>query len=162
MTRMRRPAFALAIMLAAVAASGADTLGETRSERLLIEINAVRERHGLGSLRADRRLAAAAGAHAAEMAKRDFFDHRGPDGAGLASRVARAGYAYGYIAENIAGGYGRAEQVVASWMLSAGHRRNLLNGEVVDAGIGYVDAPADSGRVRYRRYWVAIFGRGPR
>ncbi len=47
-------------------------------------------------------------------------------------------------------------------MLSAGHRRNLLNAEVLDAGIGYIEAPDDSGDVRYRRYWVAIFGRRSR
>ncbi len=47
-------------------------------------------------------------------------------------------------------------------MLSEGHRRNLLDAEVVDAGIGYLDAPDDGGRVRYRRYWVAIFGRRSR
>ncbi len=162
---MRRATLGVAMALAAAAASvtlGADIAPGSRSERLLIEINTVRARHGLGSLRADPRLAAAASAHAADMAKRDFFDHRGPDGAGLAGRVTRAGYAYGHVAENIAGGQRRAEQVVASWMSSAGHRRNLLNAEAVDAGIGYVDAPDDGGGVRYRHYWVAIFGRGPR
>ncbi len=134
----------------------------TQSDRLLTEINATRARHGLGGLRADPRLAAAAGDHAADMATRDFFDHRAPDGSGLSARMVRAGYAYSQVAENIAGGHERAEDVVATWMLSEDHRRNLLNPEVADAGIGYVDAPDDDGRVRYRHYWVAIFGRGPR
>ncbi len=161
---MRGVAVALAIFLAAAsagAASGAEAPG-SRSDRLLVEINAVRERHGLRHLRADPRLAAAARRHAADMAERDFFDHRTPDGAGLAARIVQAGYGYAHVAENIAAGHERAQEVVASWMLSDGHRRNLLNAEVVDAGIGYVDAPDDGGRVRYRHYWVAIFGRGAR
>ncbi len=156
MSAMRGAALALAIVLASTVAPAA------QPERLLAEINAARERHGLDPVRADARLAAAARDHAADMAARDFFDHRDPDGAGLASRVAAAGYAYSHVAENIAGGHERARDVVATWLLSAGHRRNLLDPEVVDAGIGYVDAPEDGGRVRYRRYWVAIFGRGPR
>lgn len=129
---------------------------------LFAAINNARARQGLGSLRADPRLAAAARAHAAAMAADDFFDHRGPDGAGLAARVVRAGYAYSRIAENLAAGHDRATDVVATWLLSEGHRRNLLDAEARDAGVGYVDSPADPGRVRYHRYWVAIFGRGPR
>ena len=77
-------------------------------------------------------------------------------------RVERSGYAYGRVAENIAGGQETAGDVVVSWMQSAGHRRNLLNAELVDAGIGFLDAPDDRGRVRHRRYWVAIFGRRSR
>ena len=158
---MRGSAVALAILLATVA-SGAEIAPGPRPARLLAEINTVRERHGLGRLSMESRLAAAARAHAADMAGRDFFDHRGPGGPGLAERVARAGYAYGRVAENIAGGYQHARDVVASWMLSEGHRRNLLNPELVDAGIGYLDAPDDGGGVRFRRYWVAIFGRRAR
>ena len=159
---MRGFAVALAIILAAAPAPGADIAPDSRPERLLAEINTLRERHGLGKLSTDRRLAAAARDHAADMAVRDFFDHRGPGGPGLAERVARAGYAYARVAENIAAGQEHAGDVVASWMLSEGHRRNLLDAEVVDAGTGFVDAPDDGGRVRYRRYWVAIFGRRAR
>ena len=152
---MRGSAFALAILLAAASASAT----ETRPELLLAEINTVREQHGLKPLSAEARLAAAARDHAADMAARDFFDHRGPGGPGLAARVARAGYAYGRVAENIAAGQEHVREVVKTWMLSEGHRRNLLNAELVDAGIGHAHAPDDGGRVRYRRYWVAIFGR---
>ena len=162
---MRVASFRVAIVVSALAASvalAADIVPESQPERLLTEINAVRERHGLGLLRADPRLAAAARGHAADMAERDFFDHRAPDGAGLVARIVRAGYAFAHVAENLAAGHERADAVVATWMLSEGHRRNLLNAEDVDAGIGYVDAPDDGGRARYRHYWVAIFGRRSR
>jgi uncharacterized protein YkwD len=159
---MRGPIVALAIMLMAAAASGADIAPGRQPERLLAEINSLRERHGLGKLSTDRRPATAARNHAADMVGRDFFDHRGPGGPGLAERVQRAGYAYAHVAENIAAGQEHAREVVASWMLSEGHRKNLLNVELSDAGIGYLDAPDDGGRVRYRHYWVAIFGRRSR
>ncbi len=144
------------------AAPAAKPTPAARPERLLVEINTARARHGLEPVRRDARLAAAARRQAASMAEGDFFDHRAPDGSGLSARVVGAGYAYSHVAENPAGGHERARDVVATWLLSDGHRRNLLNPEVVDAGIGYIDAPSDGGRVRYRHYWVAIFGRGPR
>ena len=155
---MRVAAIALIIMLSAGAATGADT----PPTRLLAQINTLREQHGLAPLRMESRLATAASDHAAEMDRRDFFDHRGPGGPGRAERVTRAGYDYSRVVENIAAGQERAPKVVSDWMLSAGHRRNLLNAEVLDAGIGYIEAPDDSGDVRYRRYWVAIFGRRSR
>ena len=83
-------------------------------------------------------------------------------GAGLVARIARVGYTYSHVAENIAAGQEHTASVVETWLLSDGHRRNLLNAEDVDAGIGYVDAPDDGGRVSYRHYWVAIFGRRSR
>ncbi len=158
---MRMVSLGVAIVVSVLSASlalAADIAPQSQPERLLAEINAVRERHGLGSLHANPRLAAAAKGHAADMAERDFFDHRAPDGAGLVARIVRAGYAYAHIAENLAAGHERADEVVASWMLSEGHRRNLLNAEDVDVGIGFVDVPDDGGRVRYHNYWVAIFG----
>jgi len=148
--------------LGATSAMGTDYTPRSVADRLLAEINVVRERNGLGLLRADRKLAMAAMDHAVDMAERDIFDHRAPDGAGLVSRIARVGYNYSHVAENIAAGHERPASVVETWLLSDGHRRNLLNPEDVDAGIGYVDAPDDGGRVSYRHYWVAIFGRRSR
>jgi len=158
---MRVASLGVAIVVSALAASvalAADIAPTSQTVHLLAEINAVRARHGLGSLRAEPRLAAAARGHAADMAERDFFDHRAPDGAGLVARIVHAGYAYAHVAENLAAGHERADEVVATWMQSEVHRRNLLNADDADAGIGYVDAPDDDGRVRYRHYWVAIFG----
>ena len=66
------------------------------------------------------------------------------------------------MSENIAAGQERAAAVVETWLLSRGHKRNLLNGKDVDVGIGYVHAPDDGGRVSYEYYWVAIFGRESR
>ena len=162
---MRVASLCMAIVISVLGASGAkgaDNAPRSVADRLLAEINVVRERHGLGILRADRKLAIAAMDHAVDMAERDFFDHRTPDGAGLVARIARVGYTYSHVAENIAAGHERAASVVETWLLSDGHRRNLLNAEDVDAGIGYVDAPGDDGRVSYRHYWVAIFGRRSR
>jgi uncharacterized protein YkwD len=101
---------------------GADAAPSSVADRLLVEINVVRERHGLGKLRADRKLATAAMDHAADMAERDFFDHRAPDGAGLVARIARVGYAYSHVAENIAAGQEHTASVVETWLLSDGRR----------------------------------------
>jgi len=63
------------------------------------------------------------------------------------------GYAYGKIAENVALGYLNAETVVEGWMNSTGHRRNILDREVVETGIGIARSSAGG------LYYCQVFGR---
>jgi len=159
---MRIASFCMAIAICAVCATGAMSTHSpphSVANRLLAEINVVRKRHGLSRLRADPKLVTAAMDHAVDMVERDFFDHRAPDGTGLVNRIARVGYAYSQVSENIAAGHERPQAVVETWILSKGHKRNLLNAQDLDVGIGYAHAPDDFGSVSYGHYWVAIFGR---
>jgi uncharacterized protein YkwD len=79
----------------------------------------------------------------------------------FSSRIARQGYAYRAAAENIAAGQKSAGQVVASWMKSSGHRRNILDCRMQDTGIALVyqadDKPIRGNRVALRYYWVQVF-----
>jgi uncharacterized protein YkwD len=73
------------------------------------------------------------------MAKRRYFDHRSPEGAGPASRVAARHILYMKLAENIAESAGAddpVESAVKGWLDSAGHRANLLDGEFTRTGVG--------------------------
>ena len=162
---MRVASICAAIAMCAFGATGAMSTHsppETVADRLLTEINVVRERHGLSTLRTNAKLATAAMDHAVDMVERDFFDHRAPDGTGLVNRIARVGYEYTQVSENIAAGHERAQAVVETWLLSKGHQRNLLNAKDVDVGIGYAHVADDGGSVSYEHYWVAIFGRQSR
>ena len=112
--------------------------------------NAARARAGLSAVRVDQRLVNAAQAHSADQAARDALSHAGGDGSDLASRVARQGYAYGTVAENVAAGYRDAASVVDGWMGSAGHQANILNGSVTHVGVGVAYA-ADG-----TAYWTQV------
>lgn len=57
--------------------------------------------------------------------------------------------------ENIAGGHDSTDKVVAGWMDSPGHRRNILNRDFKYLGVGCYYAPDGVGG--YKHYWVQIF-----
>jgi uncharacterized protein YkwD len=117
--------------------------------------NVERSRAGLSRLRLEDRLMRAAQMQAEQMASLGRMDHVLSDGPYPApkDRLAAAGYRWRAYAENIAYGQRGPEDVTESWMGSAGHRANMLNGTYTDIGTGYaVDA-------RGRSYYVQVFGK---
>jgi uncharacterized protein YkwD len=104
-------------------------------------------------LRISRKLNDAAAAHARDMARRKYFDHRGDDGSQPKDRVIRAGYQPRLTGENIALGPESAEEVVAGWLASPGHCANIMDSRFQHIGIGLA-----SGRGRGQIYWVQSFG----
>jgi uncharacterized protein YkwD len=111
--------------------------------------NAERRKAGCDALSVDSRLAAAAQGHASDMARNGYFEHESQDGRDFVDREKAKGYP-SPGGENIAQGQGSAAEVVADWMHSPGHRRNILNCSFTDIGVGY-DSHDD--------YWVQDFGR---
>lgn len=71
-------------------------------------------------------LTLAARAHSADMALRNFFSHTNPDGLDPTARARAAGYP-GSAGENIAAGYPDIDAAHRAWLLSIGHRRNVLS-----------------------------------
>lgn len=134
------------------------TAGAWRAD-MLRQINRVRTRHGIAPLRIDARLNRAAQSHSDDMARRDFFDHRSPEGARMTDRADRTGYRWQRIIENIAAGYPNAASAIEGWMESPDHRAGLLDSRVRDAGLGYVYLPHDSGQVQKAHYWTLLVGR---
>ena len=117
--------------------------------------NVERSRAGLSRLRVEDRLMKAAQMQAEQMASLGRMDHVLSDGPYPApkDRLAAAGYRWRAYAENIAYGQRGPEDVTESWMGSAGHRANMLNGTYTEIGTGYaVDG-------RGRSYYVQVFGR---
>lgn len=111
--------------------------------------NAERSAAGCAPLVVDPRLTAAAQDHAEDMATHGYFSHTGRDGSSFADRIRAAGHpAPG--AENIARGQPDAATVVAAWMGSPGHRRNILDCSLTALGVGH-DPRGD--------HWVQNFGR---
>jgi uncharacterized protein YkwD len=104
-------------------------------------------------LSASRELDEAAASHARDMARRNYFDHRGNDGSQPRDRVLRAGYQSRLTGENIAFGPESAEEVVAGWLDSPGHCANIMDPRFRHMGVGLA-----TGRGKGQVYWVQTFG----
>ena len=104
-------------------------------------------------LTASRQLDEAAVRHAQDMARKNYFDHRGSDGSQPRDRVLRAGYQFQLTGENIALGPESAEEVVAGWLASPGHCSNIMDARFQNIGVGVA-----TGRGRGKTYWVQTFG----
>jgi uncharacterized protein YkwD len=101
-----------------------------------------------------RTLTLAARAHSRDMAAHDLFSHTGSDGSSPGQRVARAGYRWSMVGENIASGAGTPRQVVAGWLASPHHCANIMTAGFRQMGVAFAVNPA-SGQVIY---WTEDFG----
>ncbi len=95
----------------------------------------------MGPLRFQEGLARAARAHARDIGPRGALEHVGADGSKLSDRLNRLGVWHGLIAENIATLETDARQVVIQLLVddgvaSRGHRHNLFNPDLHQAGAG--------------------------
>jgi uncharacterized protein YkwD len=105
-------------------------------------------------LRASTALAAAALAHAQDMAQHSHFQHRGTDGSMPGDRATRAGYRWSSVAENIASGITTAEDVVKGWLDSPGHCANIMRPQFTEMGVAYFTDLSS----KHRIYWAQVFG----
>lgn len=109
--------------------------------------------HPVAPLRWDSRLADAAQGHSTFMAETGKFSHEGRNGSTPPARMIAAGYNPAAAAENIAAGSpSTVDQVVAGWMNSPGHCRNIMNGNFRDLGAAVATAPNGT------MYWTQNFG----
>lgn len=114
-------------------------------------VNEEREKHGLSPLKYSKELEAVAYAHSKDMAEKNFFSHTNLEGLSPFDRMRNAGLSYSYAAENIAAGQTTAAAVMNSWMNSDGHRKNILNPNLTEIGIGVANGGS------YGIYWTQLF-----
>lgn len=112
-----------------------------------------RRQQGLSGLRGNAQLQRAAQAHADWMARNGLMSHTGAGGSRFSDRIRSTGYNLCYGAENVAYGQRSAEHVMYSWMTSPGHRKNMLNPNVVDAAVA--SAVDGVGQV----YWAMLLAK---
>lgn len=96
----------------------------------------------------------AAMAHSKDMADHDLFDHIGSDRSTPSDRVARTGYRWRMIGENIASGITAADEVVEGWLNSPHHCENIMGPRFTQMGVAYYFNP----RSRDGLYWTQVFG----
>jgi uncharacterized protein YkwD len=133
-----------------------------RVERLIVEqTNRFRRDNGLGELRVNPQLTEAACGFAAFMARTDKFSHTADDRQPW-ERTAAAGYEDAIVAENIAwelnsNGFttpGLAKAFVEGWKASPHHRKNVLDPDLTEIGVGMARSDKSG-----RYYAVQDFGR---
>jgi uncharacterized protein YkwD len=123
--------------------------------------NEFRRQEGRGELHSNPDLARAAQYFADYLARTDKFSHTA-DGKEPWERLTKFGYPYAISAENIAWEFNSAgfttrrlaSALVEGWEKSPGHRKNMLDPDVTDIGVG-VAKSAKTGRY----YAVQEFGR---
>ena len=106
------------------------------AEHELVErINQSRQRDGLPKLHPNPRLAAAARAHAWEMARQRQVTHRFPRELELRGRAALTGLRFDFVGENVGRNRG-AEEAHREFLSSPGHRENILDPRANAVGVG--------------------------
>ena len=121
----------------------AATLAATPASAL--DLNSFRAQHGRPALAMSGALAALAYEQAHSMAARRHLDH-----ANFVARV--AAMSNGVNAENVLVGCADEDCAIRGWARSAGHRANMLRGDVSSYGI------ASATGANGRKYWALELG----
>jgi uncharacterized protein YkwD len=113
-------------------------------------MNVERTARGRQPLRDQPALEKVARRYADQMVRGRFFAHTSPGGSTMLARIRGTSYLENVLAwsvgENLAWGTGplaTPRATVRAWMLSPGHRRNLLDPSFADVGIGIVAGVPD-------------------
>lgn len=124
----------------------------TAKERLVIKlVNDERTQRGLAPLKANPDVSGVAREKSRDMRDRNYFSHTSPTYGSPFEMLRQFGISFRSAGENIAAGQRTAKDVVQGWMNSPGHRKNILNSNYTQIGVGY----AEGGRMRH--YWTQMF-----
>jgi uncharacterized protein YkwD len=132
-------------------------------EEVLARLNAVRAagyRCGERSmapaapLKWDPALQSAATDHSLDMARRNYFEHRSPEGERAGQRAARSNYAWKAVGENLAGGDTSVADVMEGWLDSPDHCANMLDPAYADVAVACVQQPGS----KWGTYWTMVLG----
>ena len=135
---MKRISFLLVGVMAGILFTTVPSIAQSDEEFEVYQlVNRERTRSRLGSLEWDERLARVARNFSRQMAKEGFFSHADRQGRTVIERTASAEWSK--IGENLfmcAGMDDFTAFSVRGWMRSASHRKNILDREWTDTGVG--------------------------
>ena len=100
-------------------------------------VNAERTQRGIAPLKVNQSLNAAAYNKSLDMISRNYFEHYA---LGLSpwNFIKDQKYDYLYAGENLAMDFNTSEAAVSAWMNSETHRKNILNPDYTEMGVGVV------------------------
>lgn len=129
-----------------------DTKSLQSHERQVFEIvNRERANRGLPLLKLNAELSRVARFKSQDMIDKNYFSHQSPTYGSPFQMMQKFGLRFSAAGENIAYGQRTAEEVMRTWMNSAGHRANILSQAYTNIGIGV--AKAANGTL----YWTQMF-----
>jgi uncharacterized protein YkwD len=111
-------------------------------------VNRERSRYGLPAYTTTQPLTSAANQRAKEITTN--FSHTRPNGSSFFTVLREFGVPFRAAGENIAYGQRTPQEVVNTWMGSAGHRRNILSSRFTKMGVGVNQSGG-------RNYWTELF-----
>ncbi|HPD02076.1 MAG TPA: CAP domain-containing protein [Eubacteriales bacterium] len=114
-------------------------------------VNIERSRNGLGPLKNNWQAARVARIKSQDMINNRYFSHTSPAYGSPFKMMESFGLRFSSAGENIAYGQRTAQEVMNSWMNSAGHRANILSKNYTDIGVGA--AKSSNGTL----YWTQMF-----
>ncbi len=88
------------------------------------------------------------------MADQNYFSHVSLDGRSFSRRLTNEGYSWQAAGENIAAGQITIAEVMAGWLASEGHCRNIMKPVFAEVAVACV---AKSGTT-YGTYWTMELG----
>jgi uncharacterized YkwD family protein len=113
-------------------------------------VNQERAKVGLKPVVAKTDLTKVAQVKAEDMATNKYFSHTSPTYGSPFDMMKQFGINYSYAGENIAMGYRTPESVMQGWMNSEGHKKNILNPNFTEIGVGFTSNGY---------YWVQEFAK---
>ncbi len=143
------------LLATTAAAQPACQPSEVESQAALNRLRAEAHRCGdrlwpaASTLRVSAVLTGAAARHAQELAGSDRVAHEEPAGLALRARLREAGYVHVRAGENLAGGQATLDEVLAQWLASPAHCRNLMGAGFEEFGLACAEGPG-----QLRHYWV--------
>ncbi|MFD7001460.1 CAP domain-containing protein [Streptomyces mirabilis] len=148
-TASTAPATPKATASASPSTAGTTAPASAAVARVLALVNSERGKVGCSPLTLNAKLSKAAQDHSADMASHQNMSHTGSDGSDPGQRITTAGYTWSAYGENVAFGYSTPEEVMAGWMSSPGHKRNILDCGFKEIGVGLAQPGS---------YWTQDFG----
>lgn len=114
--------------------------------------NVERKKIGIVELLKDPQLSKAAEVKLQDMFQKQYFQHVSPSGDSVSDVVRKAGYEYIVVGENLAlGVFAGDAQVVAAWMASPGHKKNILDPRYQEIGLA-----VGQGMYQGRKQWLIV------
>lgn len=109
-------------------------------EEVISQTNALRLEGGLGGLKENQTLDAAASEKLQDMIDSQYFAHTSPLGVSPWHWIEINKYNFSYAGENLAIGFWNARDTVNAWANSPTHRENLLNSNFKEIGVAVATA----------------------
>ncbi|MDQ5912068.1 MAG: hypothetical protein QG568_281 [Patescibacteria group bacterium] len=114
--------------------------------------NSERKKLGISELIKDPLLSKAAEIKLQDMFQKQYFQHVSPSGDSVSDVVRKTGYEYIVVGENLAlGVFAGDGQVVAAWMASPGHKKNILDSRYQEIGLA-----VGQGMYQGRKQWLIV------